>query len=88
MEQDLSLREDPLWIVPYSTVALNYQGLMGDFEGYAQVGVHWAHAAMLNPVAPAVGFVPSLFGRLVVLLLIGWLPIAVALHLCPVSQRP
>ena len=47
MEQDLSLREDPLWIVPYSTVALDYQGLLADFEGYAQVGVHWARAALL-----------------------------------------
>ena len=49
MEQDLSLREDPLWIVPYSTVALDYQGLLADFEGYAQVGVHWLHAALLLP---------------------------------------
>ena len=75
MEQDLSLQEDPLWIVPYSTVALDYQGLMVDFKGYAQVGLHWVHAAMLHPAAPAVSFVPSLCARLVVLLLISWLPI-------------
>ena len=36
MKQDLSIREDPLWVVPYSSVAVDYQGLLADFEGYAQ----------------------------------------------------
>ena len=37
MEQDLSVREDPLWVVPYSTVAQTYQDLLDDFAAYAQV---------------------------------------------------
>ena len=37
MEKALSVREDPLWIVPYSTIADDYTGLMEDFELYALV---------------------------------------------------
>lgn len=47
MEQDLSIQQDPLWIVPYSTVAVDYQDLLVDFEGYAQVWVRWVPAALL-----------------------------------------
>ena len=37
MEAGLSVREDPLWVVPYSTVAQEYQDLLDDFTAYAQV---------------------------------------------------
>ena len=41
-----------------------------------------------NPVALAASFLQSPCGRLVVPLLIGWLPIAVALQLCPETNFP
>lgn len=37
MEEALSVREDPLWVVPYSTTADEYTDLLQDFEAYAQV---------------------------------------------------
>ena len=35
MEAGLSVREDPLWVVPYSTVAQEYRDLLDDFTAYA-----------------------------------------------------
>ena len=37
MEKDLSVRENPLWVVPYTTIAEDYQELLDDFAAYAQV---------------------------------------------------
>lgn len=50
MEQNLSLSVHPLWVVPYSTVALDYQGLLVEYDGYVQVGVCYVHAASTIPV--------------------------------------
>lgn len=47
MEQNLSLSVDPLWVVPYSTVAIDYQNLLVEYDGYAQVGVCQIHAASI-----------------------------------------
>lgn len=38
MEKELSVKENPLWVVPYSTVAADYQDLLQVFGAYA--GVH------------------------------------------------
>ena len=38
MERDLSVREDPLWVVPYATVAQEFEDLLIDFANYAEVG--------------------------------------------------
>ena len=40
MELALSVRENPLWVVPYSTIAQDYTDLLGDFDAYAQVHLH------------------------------------------------
>ena len=40
MEMALSVRENPLWVVPYSTIAQDYTDLLGDFDAYAQVQLH------------------------------------------------
>ena len=37
MGRALSVREDPLWVVPYATIAEGYQDLLDDFSAYAQV---------------------------------------------------
>ena len=37
MEIALSVRENPLWVVPYTTIAEDYQDLLDDFDSYAQV---------------------------------------------------
>ena len=37
MELGLSVRENPLWVVPYSTIAQDYTDLLEDFDAYAQV---------------------------------------------------
>ena len=39
MEQDLSVRENPLWVVPYTTIKEDYQDLLNDFAAYAQVAL-------------------------------------------------
>ena len=89
MERDLSIRQDPLWVVPYSTVAVNYQDLLVDFQGLSQVGVcngHMLHCC--NPVALAASCRQSLCGRLVVPLLVCWLSTGDSfsvLQLCLVS---
>ena len=38
MEAALSVRVDPLWVVPYSTVARDYQGMVEEDAAYVQVG--------------------------------------------------
>ena len=45
MEKALSVREDPEWVVPYATIADDYDDLLQDFEAYAQVSafVHTWH---------------------------------------------
>ena len=37
MEVALSVRENPLWVVPYTSLAEDYQSLLDDFDAYAQV---------------------------------------------------
>lgn len=37
MEKALSVRENPLWVVPYATVAEDYKDLLEAFDDYAQV---------------------------------------------------
>ena len=37
-KQAMSLKEDPLWVVPYSTIDEDYVELIDDFLSYAGVG--------------------------------------------------
>lgn len=37
MEAALSVGEDPLWIVPYTTIAEDFQDLLNDFTTYLTV---------------------------------------------------
>lgn len=47
MEKALSVREDPEWVIPYATIADDYDDLLQDFEAYAQVSacVHMWHVS-------------------------------------------
>ena len=39
MEAAMSTGEDPLWIVPYTTIAADFQDLLDDYTTYIDVGV-------------------------------------------------
>lgn len=37
MESAMSVGVNPLWVVPYTTIADDYQDLLDDFSAYVQV---------------------------------------------------
>jgi len=55
MEAAMSVGEDPLWIIPYTTIAVDFQDLLDDYTTYIDVivascavvyGFHWATHAL------------------------------------------
>jgi hypothetical protein len=46
MEAALSTGEDPLWVVPYTTVANDYHNLLQDYTAYVEVCSLQPHACI------------------------------------------
>ncbi len=39
MEAAMSVRVNPQWVVPYSTIEIDFQDLLDDFSAYVEVGI-------------------------------------------------
>ena len=53
MESALSVGVNPLWVVPYTTIADDYQDLLDDFSAYVQVPAGLLYQCLRSTAAAA-----------------------------------
>ena len=55
MEYAMSVGEDPLWIIPYTTIAVEFQDLLDDYTTYIDVSPLLVYHYVLHSPPPVFG---------------------------------
>ena len=55
MEYAMSVGEDPLWIIPYTTIAVEFQDLLDDYTTYIDVRPLLVYHHLLHSLPPVIG---------------------------------